>query len=116
MLGARLGNRANVRDDLIAIHTNTVITDRDRLRIIVGGDNNRQFAVITEQGSVFDRLEAQFVTSIRAVGNQLPKKNFLIAVQRVNHQLQQLIDLRLEGHCLGVFGHVLLTAFTKKLN
>jgi len=46
---------------------------------------------------VRQRLESQLVCGIRRVGDELAQKDLLVAVQGVNHQVQQLCDLGLEA-------------------
>jgi hypothetical protein len=96
-----------VRHDFVAAHADAVIRNRDRARFLVEADLDLQFMIVTVQRVIVDRFEAQFVCSIRGVRNQLAQENFLVRVQRVNHQLQQLFDFCLKSK--GLFcgdGHI----------
>ena len=59
---------------------------------------------LTQQGIVRERFKSQPVRSVGGIGNQFPQKNFLVAVQRMNHKLQQLLHFGLKTKGLG-FGH-----------
>ncbi len=104
--GAGLGNRAQVGDGFGAAHANAVVVDGDG----VGGgieDAHAQFAVAFQQRRLGQGLEAQLVGGVGGVGDQLAEEDFLVGVQRVDHQLQQLLDFGLEakGFGLGRLGH-----------
>jgi hypothetical protein len=49
---------------------------------------------------VGQRLELDFIQGIGTVTDQLPAKDFLVAVEGMDDQTQQLVDLRLEGERL----------------
>ena len=53
--------------------------------------------VVLEQRGVGERLEAQLVAGVRGVGDQLAQEDLLVAVQRVDHQVEELLDLGLEA-------------------
>ena len=53
----------------------------------------------SERGSV-ERLEAQLVGGVRGVGDELAQEDLRVAVQRVDHQLQELLHLGLESEGL----------------
>src|SRR5205085_1836657 len=76
-----------------------VIADGDRPRVRIPRDSNRQVRVVLEQRGVTHRLEAELVTRIRGVRHQLAEEYFLVAVQRVDHQVEELCHLRLEAEC-----------------
>ena len=95
---ARLGNRAQIIDDLVAAHADAVVADRQRAGILVVADADLQIGIAFEQRGVVQRLEAQFVASIRRVGDQLAQENLAVGIQRMDHQLQKLFDFRLKPH------------------
>src|SRR3712207_6864316 len=47
-----------------------------------------------------ERLETQLVSGVGRVGYELPQKDLLVAVQGMDHQLQQLFDFSLESEGL----------------
>ncbi len=55
--------------------------------------------VVFEQRGVGDRLEPQLVGGVRGVRHELAQEDFLIAVERMDHQVEELLDLRLEPEC-----------------
>ena len=63
-----------------------------------------KLAVALEQALVGQRLEAQLVAGVGGVGDQLPQEDLLVAVEGVDHQIQQLADLGLET-VGGLLGH-----------
>ena len=101
-LGTRFGDGAQVRDRLIFGHADAVIGDGNRLGRRIDLHTDPELRVVFEEAGVGQRFVAQFVASIRGIGDQLAQEDFLIRIQRVDHQLQQLFDFGLEG--LG-FGH-----------
>ena len=94
---AGLGDRPEVLDDLVVAHADTVVAHGDRACVLVDLDLDLQLAVAFVQGIVGERLEAQLVSGVGGVGDQLAQKDLLGAVQRVDHQVQELLDLGLEA-------------------
>jgi len=79
-------------------HTDTGIDDCDGVVGFVGDDTNVQaLGVGVELGLVGKTLIANLVQGIRGVGNHFSQEDFLVAVERVNDQAQQLIDFGLES-------------------
>jgi hypothetical protein len=107
LLGAGLGDGADVLDHLLAAHADAVVADGDGLGILVHADLDLQFGILLEQGRVGQGLEAQLVGGIAGVGNQFPEEDFLVAVEGMDHQVKQLLHLGLEaqGFLGGGFGH-----------
>jgi hypothetical protein len=93
---ARLGDRADVVDHLLARHADAVVGDRDRARLLVVGDADLQLRIVLEQRRVGERLEPQLVGGIGGVRDQLPQEDLLVAVQGVHHQVEELRYLGLE--------------------
>jgi hypothetical protein len=60
-------------------------------------DADRKLRVALEQRRVRQRLEAQLVAGVRGIGDQLAQEDLLVAVERVHHQVQQLLHLGLEA-------------------
>jgi hypothetical protein len=98
----RLGDGAEVGDHFLARHADAVVGDGQGLRRRVEGDANPEIRIALEQGGVVQGLEAQLVAGVGRVGNQLPEEDLAVGIQRVDHQLQQLLDLGLEAE--GFFG------------
>ena len=68
---------------------------RARLRVEAHAD--REVRVALEERAVGERLEAQLVAGVGGVGDQLAQEDLLVAVQGVDHQVEQLLDLGLEA-------------------
>src|SRR5690606_12639632 len=97
---ARFCDGAEVLYGFGAVHAYAVIGDGDRAGLRVEVDGDGQLAVAGEQLRPGERFETQFVAGVGSVGDELAKKDFLMAVQRMDHQLEQLFDLRLKPHGL----------------
>jgi len=96
-LGAGFGDGAEMLDRLVARHADAVVADRDRALFLVEADLDLQVGIVLEQRAVVDRLEAQLVGGVGRIRDQLAQENFLVRVQGVDHQLQQLFYFRLEA-------------------
>jgi hypothetical protein len=109
--GAGFGDGAEVLDRLVASQADAVVGDGDGARRLVEGDADLQIAVVAVQRAVVQRLEAQLVAGVGGVGNQFAQEYLLVAVQGVDHQVQQLFDFGLETQGFAVlrrgcgFGH-----------
>ena len=51
---------------------------------------------VFEELRVVDRFEAQLVAGVRGVRDQLAQEDFLVRVQRMRDEVQDLLDLGLE--------------------
>ena len=65
------------------------------------------------QAGVVQGLEAQLVAGVRGVGDQLAQEDFLVGVQRMGDEVQQLGDFGLEGKGLFAHGDQCLSAVLK---
>ncbi len=99
---ARLGDRADVRDHLVARHADPVVAHGDRPRVLVVADDDLQVRIALVVIGMRERLEAQLVRGVGRVGDELAQEDLGMAVQRVDHEVQQLLDLRLESARLGL--------------
>ena len=93
----RLGDGADVVDDVLTRHADAVVGHRDRARRRVVADADAKLRVVLEERVVAHRLEPQLVGGIRSIRDELAQENLLVAVQGVNHQVQELRDLGLEA-------------------
>jgi hypothetical protein len=98
---ARAGDGSQIVDQLLAIHADAGIADRQRsgLRIRLNADRER--GAVGEQFGLGDGLVAQLVAGIGAVGDQLAQEHLGLRIDRVNHQMQELGDLGLKRAGLG---------------
>ena len=92
---------------VIAAKTDAIVFNRDGACVFVKAHTNFQFTVVLEKTGIVDGFKAQFVASIRGIGHQLAKKNFLVGIQGMNHQMQKLLHFRLKTHCFLHCTHVI---------
>jgi hypothetical protein len=95
---------------LVARHADAVIRDAEGARLLVDANRDPQLGIGLVEGRVGERFEAQLVRCVRAVGDQFPEENLLVAVQGVDHQRKQLLHLGLETERLpgGGLNHAVL--------
>ena len=86
-----------LRDRVFAAHADAVVADRERAFRGIGLDPDREFGVAGHQLRLAERCEAQLVVGIGGVGNQLTQEDFPVAVQRMDHELEQLTNFGLEA-------------------
>lgn len=79
----------------------TGVDDGDGLALLVGDDLNEELLLSVELGRVGERLVADLVQSIGAVGDQLAEEDFLIRVEGVDDETHQLGNLCLECEEIG---------------
>jgi hypothetical protein len=94
---ARAGDSAEVGDGFGARHADAVVADGHRAGVGVGVDRDAEVGVVAEQPAVGDGREAQPVAGIRRIGDQLAQEDLPVAVQGVDHELQQLTHLGLKA-------------------
>jgi hypothetical protein len=100
------GDGADVFDDFLPVHADAVVANRDGFCILVDADPNLQFGIGFEQRGIGQCLEAQLVGGIGGIRDQFAQEDFLVAVQGMNHQLQELLDLGLKAQGLFAGGAV----------
>ena len=98
LLRARARDRAEVRDGFVTAHADAVVVDRDGARGLVERHADAQVRIVLVERVVRDRLEAQLVGRVGCVRDQFAQEDFLVAVERVDHQMQKLFHLCLKAH------------------
>ncbi len=96
---ARPRDRAQVFDHLLSRHADPVVAHADRACLAVEPQADRELGVALVVLRPVDRLETQLVARVRGVGDQFAQEDLAVAVQRVDHQLQQLLDFGLKAEC-----------------
>jgi hypothetical protein len=71
--------------------------NRQRAGLLVDAQRDPQVRIAFIERGVGERFEAQLVGCVGCVRNQLPQEDLLVAVQGVDHQREQLLDLGLES-------------------
>ena len=94
---AGLGNGAQMSDHFGTVHADAVVFQSQGLGVLVERQTDLQRITALEQFRLGQRLEAQLVSGIRGVGNQLAQEDLLVRVQGMDHQVQQLLHLGLEA-------------------
>ena len=89
---------------LVATHPDAVVDDRQAPGGAIDGDTDPEFAVALVDLVVVDREEAQLVAGVRSIGDQFAQEDLAVAVEGMDHQIQQLPDLGLEAEGLFVCG------------
>ena len=103
ILGAALGDGAQVVDGLLLAHADAVIGNGDGLGGLVDGDAHLEVGLVFVQRGVVERLESQLVAGVGCVADQLAREDVGVGIERMGDQVQQLCDLGLE--CMGMGTH-----------
>ena len=93
----RLGNRAQAGDNLIVIHADAGIADRQRLRRFIQLDAYLQIRLRIHHIVVRQHFKLQPIQRVRRVGNQLAQEDLLLGIQRMDENVQKLLRFRLKG-------------------
>jgi hypothetical protein len=104
-LRARASDRADVLDDFLARHADAVVANGQRLRFLVGRDLDAQFRIVGRQRGIGERRETQLVAGVGSVRDQLAKEDFLVRIQRMRDEVEDLGDFGLEGSGFGSGRH-----------
>jgi len=90
-LGAGLGDGAEHVHKVSLGHAHTRVDDADGLVGFVGLDVDEELLLCLEDGLVSQTLVTDLVKGIRGVGNQLAQEDFLVAVEGVDDEGEQLV-------------------------
>ncbi len=101
---AGAGDGAEVAHGLLARHADPIVGDAQRTRRLVRLDADLELGIACQQRGLADGREAQPVVGVRGVRDQLAQEDLPVAVQGVDHELQQLTDLGLKPMLLPVGG------------
>ena len=98
--GTGFGDSPQIGDQIVTAHTDTVVSDSDRPVFFIKADPNFQIGITTQQAGITQHIVAQLINRIAGIGDQLTQENFRMRIERMDHQVQQLLHLRLEPHNL----------------
>ena len=101
-LRAGLGDRAEVVDEVGLGHADAAVDEGQRLGLLVGLDLDEEVLLGVQLARVGQRLVADLVEGVAAVGDQLPEEDLLVGVEGVDDERHELRDLGLEGEGLHV--------------
>merc|ERR1712133_211002 len=105
-LGARLGDGAEIVDEIGFGHADASVDDGQRLGLRVGDDLDLEILARVQARWVSEGLIADFVESVGGVGDQLSKENFFVGIKGVDDEGHKLSDLSLESEGFNLFGHL----------
>ena len=95
--GARLGDRAEIFDHLVAVHADAVVADRQAPAGLFGGDADLEIRIVGDQIGLGDGGVSQPVAGVRRVRDQLAQEYLLVRVQGVRNDVEKAADLGLKG-------------------
>ena len=87
---------AKIIDQFGMGHADAGVRDREKLLILFGFNRNLQRQIRLDGGLAGSLQKTKLFEGIRAIGNEFADKNFLIGVQRMNDDVQQLLNLCLK--------------------
>ena len=93
---AGLGNRAQVFDQLVAVHTDAVVGDRQGPLLPINREPDGQLALVLIEALVGECLEAQLLSRIGGVGDKFTQENLLVGIERANNEIENAGNLGLE--------------------
>ena len=96
LLGAGMGDGAQVALELLGGHANAVIRDGNGAGVFIKGDANSQVALVELDARILQALKVEFVDGIARVGDKLAQEDFLIGVDGVDHEVEQFFALGLK--------------------
>ena len=95
-LGTGFGNRTEILNQVVTVHAQTIIGNSQSMGVCIRCDMDFKTRIAFEQIAVRQRFIVQFIDRIRGIGNQFPQENFMIRINGMDHQVQQLFRFRLE--------------------
>lgn len=102
--GARAGDGAEVVDQVLPVHADTVVHDRQGARRGVGEDADGELPVARREFRLRYGGVAQPIAGVGGVRDQLAQEDLFIAVQGMDDNIEKAADFRLKAEFF--FGHV----------
>ena len=106
ILGAGAGDRAQVRDQILLIHADAGVGDGQCLVLLVELQIDARIKGKALVSLIDERQVAELVQRIGGVGDELPEEDLRMRIERVDDQLQQLVDFGLEFTFRHYFCHL----------
>ena len=104
-LGSGFGDGSEIVDEVGLGHSDSRVLDGQRVVGLVGDELDLELGLGIEDGAVRERLVADFVEGIGRVGDELAEEDFLVGVESVDDQREELVDVSGEGVAFGVGAH-----------
>ena len=96
LLGAGMGDGAQIALQLLGGHANAVIRDGNGAGIFIKGDANGQVALVDLDARVLQALKVELVDGVARVRDKLAQEDFFIGVDGVDHEVEQFFALGLK--------------------
>ena len=96
---AGAGDGAEMLDDRFSRHAQAVVGDRQRVVGRVGNQPDLPVGIAFEKVGIGEALEANAVDGVRGVADQFAQEDVLVRVERMDNQVQELLQLGFELHC-----------------
>ena len=101
--GAGIGDGAKGVHEIGAAHADAVICDGEGSSVLVQGQLYGEGGLLADQGRVGQRLVAQHLAGVGAVGDQFAQEDVPVRIDRMHHQVQKAGNISLKGVGLGVW-------------
>ena len=97
---AALRNGAEVVFELFFGHSDAVVGNFQRARLLIRCERDCKIACAESDAVVGETFKMELVQRIRCVADKLTKENLLVRIDGVYHQIKELLAFRLEFfHC-----------------
>ena len=96
LLGAGMGDGAQIALKLLGGHADTVIRNGNGAGVFIKGNTNGQVALVELDARILQALKVELVDGIARVGDKLAQEDFLIGVDGVDHEVEQFFALGLK--------------------
>ncbi len=96
LLGTGVGDGAEVLLELLGGHANAVIRDGEGAGVLVVSERDGQVLLVDLGGGVGQALEVQLVDGVRRVGDELAQEDLAVGVDRVDHEVEELLAFSLK--------------------
>ena len=93
LLAAGMGDGAEVLLEVLSGHADAVVGDGKRARVLVKRDADGKVVVAELNTRVGETLEVELVHRIRRVGDKLTQEDLLVGIDRVDHEVEELLAL-----------------------
>ncbi len=91
-----LCDRTDILDELLFVHADAIIGNRKRMALLVRHEEDLERVIPLEQIAVREALEMRLVDGVGSIRDELPQKDLVIRVNAVNHEVKELLCLRLK--------------------
>ena len=96
LLGAGMGDGAQIALELLGGHANAVIRDGNGAGVFIKGNANSQVALVDLDARILQALKVELVDGVARVRDKLAQEDFLIGVDGVDHEVEQFFALGLK--------------------